>query len=283
MQRFLAYLHQKLNPIYPTAEIGSFSRLLLRKLVQMSSVQIYSDKDRNFNDDTLEKLISAVDRLSKKEPIQYILGETEFCGLTFNVASGVLIPRPETEELVSLISSDFQNVEKGLRLLDIGTGSGCIAVSLAKSLPTAVLTAWDVSTDALKIAQENATLNQVDVQFEKKDILTYLPDTLDKGTWDLIVSNPPYVTQSESSEMEANVLDFEPHLALFVDNADPLLFYRTITDLAIGLLKPSGSLYFEINSRFGNETLELIQTYPFKEVVLLQDLSGKDRFIRAKR
>lgn len=283
MHRYQAYLHQKLDSIYPAAEIGSFSRLLLRKLAQMSSVQIYSDKDRNFTDDTLEKLISAIDRLSNKEPIQYILGETEFDGLTFNVESGVLIPRPETEELVSLISNDFQNLEKGLRLLDIGTGSGCIAVSLAKNLPTAVVTAWDVSNDALKIAKENAFLNQVDVQFEKKDILTYTPDTLDNGTWDLIVSNPPYVTQSEASEMDANVLEYEPHLALFVDNADPLLFYRTITDLAIGLLKPSGSLYFEINSRFGNETLELIQTYPFKEVVLIQDISGKDRFIRAKR
>jgi len=283
MHRYQAYLHQKLDPLYPAAEIGSFSRLLLCKLAQMSSVQIYSDKDRNFNDDTLAKLTSAIDRLSNKEPIQYILGETEFYGLTFNVKPGVLIPRPETEELVSMIAVDFQHIERCINILDIGTGSGCIAVSLAKELPSAFVSAWDVSTDALLVAKENAKRNQVNVQFEKNDILTHTPSAQEKGTWDLIVSNPPYVTRSEASVMDANVLDYEPHLALFVENADPLLFYRTITDLAIDLLKPAGSIYFEINSHLGHETLELIQTYPFKEVILLQDLSGKDRFIRAKR
>lgn len=283
MNRYQAYLHQKLDPIYPAVEIGSFSRLLLRKLAQMSSVQIYSDKDKKFTDDTLEKLISAIDRLSNKEPIQYILGETDFFGLTFKVGTGVLIPRPETEELVSLISKDCQNSEREIRLLDIGTGSGCIAVALSKELPTAHVSAWDVSTEALQVAMENASMNHVNVQFEKTDILTYTPGPLEMETWDIIVSNPPYVTKSEVSEMDANVLEFEPHLALFVENSDPLVFYRTITDLSIKLLKPTGSLYFEINSRLGNETLKLIEKYPFKEVELIQDISGKDRIIRAKR
>lgn len=283
MDRYQAYLHQKLDSIYPAAEIGSFSRLLLRKLAQMSSVQIYSDKDRNFTDDTLAKLTSAIDRLSNKEPIQYILGETDFFGLTFKVGTGVLIPRPETEELVSLISKDCQNSEREIRLLDIGTGSGCIAVALSKELPTAHVSAWDVSTEALQVAMENASMNHVNVQFEKTDILTYTPGPLEMETWDIIVSNPPYVTKSEVSEMDANVLEFEPHLALFVENSDPLVFYRTITDLSIKLLKPTGSLYFEINSRLGNETLKLIEKYPFKEVELIQDISGKDRIIRAKR
>jgi len=279
MQRYLAYLHQKLDPVYPVKEIGSFSRLLLRKLANMSSVQIYSDKDRNFPAETFEKLVSAIDRLVGKEPIQYILGETEFCGLNFQVGPGVLIPRPETEELVELIVTDSR--EKVLRILDIGTGSGCIAVSLAKALPLSQVSAWDISPEALTIAAENAAINEVKVHFEMADVLKHEPKELQSTSLDIIVSNPPYVRLSEASEMEANVLEHEPHMALFVENEDPLLFYRVISSLAVKMLKPSGSLYFEINSYLGKETLELVKTYPFREVQLIQDISGKDRMIRA--
>ena len=279
MQRYLAYLHQKLDPVYPSREIGSFSRLLLRKLANMSSVQIYSDKDRNFPADTFEKLVSAIDRLACKEPIQYILGETEFCGLNFQVGPGVLIPRPETEELVELIMTDSR--EKVLRILDIGTGSGCIAVSLAKALPLSQVSAWDISPEALTIAAENAAINEVNVHFEMADVLKHEPNELQRTSLDIIVSNPPYVRLSEAPEMEANVLKHEPHMALFVENEDPLLFYRVISDLAVKMLKPGGSLYFEINSYLGKETLELVKTYPFREVQLIQDISGKDRMIRA--
>lgn len=281
MQRYRTYLHQKLDPIYPSVEVGSFSRLLLRKLANMSSVQIYSDKDRNFPEHTLEKLISAIDRLARKEPIQYILGETEFCGLTFHVGPGVLIPRPETEELVELISKDFGSERKSFRILDIGTGSGCIAISLAKALPNATVSAWDISPEALVIATENAEINNVKVLFEITDILNFTPGIHQKRSLDVLVSNPPYVRFSDASEMESNVLEHEPHVALFVDNTDPLLFYRVISGVAIEMLKPGGSLYFEINSYLGKETLDLVKTYPFREVQLIQDISGKDRIIRA--
>lgn len=280
MQRYLAYLHQKLDLLYPSEEIGSFSRLLLRKLANMSSVQIYSDKDRNFPADTIEKLVSAIDRLADNEPIQYILGETEFCGHHFGVRPGVLIPRPETEELVDLIAKD--NRGKALRILDIGTGSGCIAISLAKALPLSQVSAWDISPEALKIATENAVINEVIVHFEMTDVLKYESNELQLASLDIIVSNPPYVRISEAAEMEANVLKHEPHVALFVENEDPLLFYRVISGLAVKMLKPGGSLYFEINSYLGKETLELVKTFPFKDVQLFQDISGKDRMIRAK-
>jgi len=281
MQRYLAYLHQKLDPLYPSVEVGSFSRHLLRKLANMSTVQIYSYKDRNFPEHTLEKLISAIDRLARKEPIQYILGETEFYGLTFHVRPGVLIPRPETEELVEVISWDIQNKKNNIQILDIGTGSGCIAISLAKALPFATVSAWDISPEALVVATENAGINNVKVHFEITDILNFTPDIHQKGSLDVLVSNPPYVRFSDASEMDANVLEHEPHVALFVENADPLLFYRVISGLAIEMLKPGGSLYFEINSYLGKETLELVKTYPFREVLLIQDISGKDRIIRA--
>lgn len=281
MQRYLAYLHQKLDPIYPSVEIGSFSRLLLRKLANMSSVQIYSDKDRNFPEHTLEKLISAIDRLERKEPIQYILGETEFCGLTFHVGPGVLIPRPETEELVEVISTDYRNRKTNIKILDIGTGSGCIAISLAKALPFATVSAWDISHEALVIATENAVFNNVKVHFEITDILNFTPSIHHKNSFEVLVSNPPYVRISEASEMDNNVLENEPHVALFVENSDPLLFYRVISGLAIELLKLGGTLYFEINSYLGKETLALVKSFPFNEVQLIQDLSGKDRIIRA--
>jgi len=282
MQHYFAYLHQKLDSVYDSAEIGSFSRLLLRKLANMSSVQIYSDKDRNFPADTFEKLASAIDRLADKEPIQYILGETEFCGLLFQVGPGVLIPRPETEELVELITTDYRLMGTNLQILDIGTGSGCIAVSLAKALPLSEVCAWDISPEALIIATENAANNNVQVQFELKDVLRFTPDEHQKASLNIIVSNPPYVRLSEASEMEANVLEHEPHVALFVENSNPTLFYKIISSLAVQMLKPGGVLYFEINSYLSAETLELVKTYSFSEVQLIQDISGKDRMIRAK-
>lgn len=281
MHRYQAYLHEKLDPIYPSTEVGSFSRLLLKKLAGMSSVQIYSDKDRYFPDETLSKLQKAIDRLASKEPIQYILRETEFCGLPFHIGPGALIPRQETEELVERIRS--QNTLEFPHVLDIGTGSGCIAVALAKLLPSSKVIAWDISADALRIAAENALLNQVEVSFKQVDVLTVELIDRQKASLDILVSNPPYVRFSEADEMEANVLDHEPHVALFVENNDALLFYRVISKLAVEMLKPGGSLFFEINSYLGQETMEAVKAFPFKEVILIQDLSGKDRIIQATR
>jgi len=281
MQRFLTYIDSRLGTIYSKNELKSISRLLLRQLAGMSSVQIYSDKDTKFPDDILTILETSVNRLLNREPIQYVLGEAEFFELNFKVKPGVLIPRPETEELVELILKDFKNKNKNIRLLDIGTGSGCIAVSLAKNLPDAMVSAWDISDDALKIARENAELNRVTVNFQLLDILSTEVFEKETDQWDVIVSNPPYVCQSEKAVMEAHVLNHEPHLALFVNDNDPLIFYRVISQYAVNKLKKGGRLYFEINSQLGKKTLDLVRQQPFEKVDLFQDLSGRDRIIRA--
>jgi len=281
MQRFLTYIDSQLGTIYSKNELKSISRILLKQLAGMNSVQIYSDKDTKFPDEILTILNASVDRLSNGEPIQYILGETEFFELNFKVSPGVLIPRPETEELVELILKDFKNKEKKISLLDIGTGSGCIAVALAKNLPEAKVDAWDISDDALKISRENAALNRVSVHFQLLDILSTEVFEKATGQWEVIVSNPPYVCQSEKSGMETHVLNHEPHLALFVNDNDPLIFYRVISHFAVTNLKKGGSLYFEINSQLGKETLGLVRKQPFEKVELFQDLSGRDRMIRA--
>jgi release factor glutamine methyltransferase len=283
MQHFLSYIQSTLGPIYPTQEIKVFSRLLLKQLASLSSVQIYSDKDTKFPDEIRKELCLAVDRLAKREPIQYILGKTEFYGLEFGVRPGVLIPRPETEELVDLILKDFPKKERSepLHLLDIGTGSGCIAVSIAKNRPEFMVSAWDISSEALAVAGKNAKKNLVEVTFRLTDILTYDPGNEEIGTLDIMVSNPPYICRSEQVEMEEQVLSHEPHLALFVKDEDPLLFYRVIAQQATRMLKKNGALYFEINSRLGEETLQLMHQFPFRESGLFQDISGKDRMIRA--
>ena len=281
MQRFLNYIERKLESLYSKNEIKSITRLLLRQLAGLNSVQIYSYKDTKIPDYTVKDLNTAVDRLAEGEPVQYILGETEFFGLSFKVRPGVLIPRPETEELVELILKDLKNIDKSVQLLDIGTGSGCIAVSLAKNSPNANVSAWDISADALQIASENAEINNTNIDFKLRDILDV---NLSEGypqKLDIIVSNPPYVCKSEKSEMENHVLNHEPHLALFVNDDDPLIFYRVITQFAIKNLVKGGALYFEINSQLGKETVELVSEYPFAKVELFQDLSGKDRMIRA--
>lgn len=284
MQRFLSYIQTKLDSIFTKNEITSITRLLLKKVAGMNSVQVFSNKDIKFPDTMMEELCAAVERLSKREPVQYILGETEFYGLNFLVKQGALIPRPETEELVDLVIKDISKQKtqvSSFRILDIGTGSGCIAVSLAKNCPNASVSAWDISADALQIAIDNAELNKVTIDFHQLDILSFEPSGDEYGKFDVMVSNPPYVCLNEQPEMEAHVLDFEPHLALFVENDDPFLFYRIISQLAVKMLKKGGGLYFEINSHFGVETQNLIQQYPFSNVELFSDLSGRDRIIRA--
>jgi release factor glutamine methyltransferase len=283
MQPFLSYIKIKLGSIFPENELKAITRLLLEKIAGISSVQFYSDKDIKIPEAVRNKLYSAIDLLAKGEPVQYILGETEFYGLNFKVKPGVLIPRPETEEIVELILKDIGKPynKTSLKILDIGTGSGCIAIALAKNISEAKVMAWDISEEALHVAQENAVYNDVDINFHKADILSYKPDFHTDRNIDIIVSNPPYVCRSEQAEMKIQVLDYEPHLALFVNDEDPLIFYRTITLLALKMLKKGGCLYFEINSRFGTETLNLVKKNPFREVRLFKDLSGKNRIIKA--
>lgn len=221
-----------------------------------------------------------VNRLMSHEPIQYILGETYFYGLKFAVSPGVLIPRAETEELVDWIVRD----EKGRSqsLLDIGTGSGCIPVSVEKNCSMTLVEGWDLSEEALEIARINAAENHARVRFCRQDIFnpTGIPGS---ATWDVMVSNPPYVLMEESARMEKNVLDFEPHMALFVPDHDPLIFYRAITRFAGKHLSAEGSLYFEINETMASETADLLRESGFPDVTIRKDLQGKERMVRGRR
>lgn len=219
-------------------------------------------------------------RLLEGEPVQYVVGETEFCGHRFHTAHGVLIPRPETEELCRWIVEEWKE-ESGKRLLDIGTGSGCIACTLAAELKEAQVGAWDISADVLRIARGNAERLGVSVNFELVDALQ--PPHPTPGSLDIIVSNPPYVCQQERADMERHVLDYEPSLALFVPDDDPLLFYRAIADYALQALRPGGRLYFELNCRFAHETADMLQQAGFSDVCIRKDQYGKDRFISACR
>ncbi|MEM7186921.1 MAG: peptide chain release factor N(5)-glutamine methyltransferase [Bacteroidota bacterium] len=227
--------------------------------------------------------MDAIERLKQFEPVQYITGSTEFFGMPFHVNKHALIPRPETEELVSWILDDqkaygdLPDSEVPVRVLDVGTGSGCIAIALASQLPRALVTGLDVSEEVLYLAQSNAALNHVEVQFEHTDIL--MTSTL-KHSYDVIVSNPPYVRASDKELMHANVLEFEPHTALFVSDEDPLLFFKRIGMLAIGHLQPHGRLYFEINEYLGEELVTAMHDLGFSKVELRKDFLGKDRMLR---
>ena len=219
----------------------------------------------------------SLNKLKENIPIQYIIGETVFYGLTFKVNSAVLIPRPETEELVEWILSEHKSTQP-FTILDIGTGSGCIAISLAKNLPNATVFAMDISNDALVIAKKNAFNNHVKVNFIENDILT---TTKLPSKFDIIVSNPPYVKEDEKNQMKPNVLDNEPHIALFVNNSNPLLFYDKIADLSKNHLSKNGILYFEINQYLNDETKTLLQFKGFKNIQLKKDIYQNYRMIKA--
>jgi release factor glutamine methyltransferase len=223
--------------------------------------------------------LEILSQLKASKPIQYILGETDFYGHTFRVNPAVLIPRPETEELVKWVLDSVSMPNPSI--LDIGTGSGCIAISLKIVLPEADVVALDISADALALAKENAALHKAEVRFIKKDVLLIQPTDL-ATTFDVVVSNPPYIALSEKVSMKANVLANEPHLALFVPNTNPLIFYEHIASVAQERLKLGGFLFFEINERFGTEVMELLVKKGFKQVELRQDLGGKDRMVKAQ-
>lgn len=277
MQSAKKEIRDTLAGYYTPEEINVFARYLLEKTVGVSSVKLLAEWDRTLTTEQQEQIRQMTARLKNYEPLQYILGECYFSGLQFHVRPGVLIPRPETEELVMRIAEEWS--AKAIRLLDIGTGSGCIAVSLATLLPLSKVSACDISAEALEIARLNAASNRVIVDFQHKNILE---ESLSE-TFDVIVSNPPYVLEKEKEVMEQNVLRYEPALALFVPDADPLLFYRRIGLLAFEALTAEGTLYFEINQAYGKETKELLHTIGFGEVELYRDCFGKDRIIKAKR
>lgn len=263
---------------YDAGEASAIAFLLLEEVAGMSRSQALMGDDSPQRDE----LLRMAERIAKGEPVQYVVGKAEFYGLTFHVEPGVLIPRPETEELVDAV--ELQNAQNA-RVVDIGTGSGCIAISLSKKFPNAKVEGWDISNDALRIAKGNAELNESNVSFHKVDVLSVYPSealSLAEGRRvDVIVSNPPYICDKEKSDMERNVLDHEPHLALFVPDEDPLLFYRKIAELGVEILSTGGRLYFEINRAYGRETVLLLEGLGYSNVQLVQDQFGNDRMVCA--
>lgn len=269
-------LAKKLTKNYDIQEARSIVRLLLSDYFNISLTDICCGALERLSPENLQNLNTAIKRLEDGEPIQYIIGKSNFCDREFHVEPGVLIPRPETEELCDIITKACTN-NKHPQILDIGTGSGCIAVTLALNLPHSTVSAWDISDDALRIAKLNAKNNGAEINFEKKDILNNTTATKD-DSFDIIVSNPPYICRKEAADMEKHVLDHEPHLALFVPDDDPLLFYRAITKFAIHSLNKNGKLFFEINPIYANDTIEMMTSFGFKKTRIIQDSFGKNRF-----
>lgn len=303
-------LWRRLTGIYDADEAKAIVRLVLDDRFGFSLTDIVCGKVEELSPTACETLEAMMCRLEQGEPVQYVLGTAEFCGRRFHVAPGVLIPRPETGELCRMISQgdgsfvispmSQKNRPPVISVLDVGTGSGCIAITLALEMPQAKVTAWDISEKALSIAQENAKMLGADVSFEQKDILK-LGEALNHGDrhsdlrcatiiepvpmipWDAIVSNPPYVCDKEQATMTKHVLEHEPHLALFVPDDDPLRFYRAIAEYGVTALKPNGLLYFELNPLYAHETEAMLKKLGYVETEIKQDQFGKQRFLKAKK
>ena len=263
---------------YPDSEALSLAKMLLTEAFGFSTLELYGGKDKEISGNRLRDLHEMLSRLKKNEPIQYIIGTESFCGLTFEVNPDVLIPRPETQELVRWIEADWKSVP--CRILDIGTGSGCISISLAKFLEGAKVESWDISEGALQVARRNCVRNEVEVLLRQQDVLSAVPEG---ELYQVIVSNPPYICEKEKVDMDANVLDWEPETALFVPDADPLLFYRKIAELGVSMLCEGGALYFEINRAYGEETLRMLEGLEYRQLELRKDDFGNDRMIKACR
>ncbi len=278
MNKIVAYIRSRLQPYYTAEEVSALSRIVCCDLLGQAPTDYYLGKDIVLSSKKEQELEDILQRLSRFEPLQYIEGRTLFLGREFWVAPGVLIPRPETEELVELM---LKEIPADARILDVGTGSGCIAISLAKELPDTLVTAWDVSPEALSVARANARKLQADVRFVECDVLACQVDEV--GLYDVIVSNPPYVTEAEKADMEPNVLQWEPSLALFVPDDDPLRFYRRIAVLGRDMLADGGRLYFEINRAYGREMVEMLRAMGYVGVRVEKDLSQNDRFVIAEK
>ena len=282
-------LWRRLTPLYDAGEAKAIVRLVLDECYGLSWADVLGGKvsELSANDQTeLEKIML---RLEKGEPVQYIIGVADFCGRQFHVEPGVLIPRPETEELCRMVIEEREISQKGqsplCEILDIGTGSGCIAITLALELPDAKVTAWDISDDALRIASANAKALGASVTFQHHDALDSSLFTLHSSLpkWDLIVSNPPYICRKEADGMDKNVLGYEPHEALFVPDDDPLLFYRAIARYATLALKPNGYLFFEINPLYADDLTQLLGKMLCYNAEILNDQFGKPRFLKATK
>ena len=274
------YFFSELETIQEDSEIESFFFILTEYLHNLKRIDVSLNPDFEVSEADLEKWNNIISELKTEKPIQYITGEAWFYGLRFEVNENTSIPRPETEELVEWIIEESKNLKiqqsNNLTILDIGTGSGCIPISLKKEIPNAIVSAIDVSEKALEMARKNALDNEVEVNFMLQNILE-TESLIEK--YDIIVSNPPYVRNLEKQEIKKNVLDYEPHLALFVEDTNALLFYRKIAELALTSLSPNGKLFFEINQYLGKETVELLENLGFKNIQLRKDFVGNDRMI----
>lgn len=279
MQASINDIRKELSGLYPPEEIESFIRIIFRKLKQYTLTDFVLKQDEVLAEKEKDQIKQIAARLKNREPIQYVLGETEFYGLPFRVKPGVLIPRPETEELVDWVLKSRKT--ESLRILDVGTGSGCIPISLKKHWPKAHIMACDISEEALEVARMNAGLNQTEIAFFHLNILNpLLPDSFPKI--DILISNPPYVTESEKAAMNDNVLKYEPARALFVPDHDPLLFYRALAIFGKNYLSHGGQLFLEINEAFGDECRDLLKENGFSYIRLKKDLQGKNRMIFAR-
>ncbi len=280
--KFRNHFINLLEDLYPIEELKSFFYLLAEKYLNLSRINIALQLNNELTHEDQSSFYQAVDRLSNHEPIQYILGETEFFGVPLIVNKQVLIPRPETEELVSWIIEDVD--KKKATILDIGTGSGCIAISLAKKLNNAVVSAIDISNRAIEVAKKNTLINNINIEFSRVDLLNFEDNSTLQHKWkskfDIIVSNPPYVRMKEKKLMQLNVIDHEPDIALFVNDDDPLLFYRKISELSKRYLKHNGTLYLEINEYLGVEMEKMLNEAGFKHVELKKDMFGKNRMLK---
>ena len=277
-------LWRRLSGIYEIDEAKTIVRWVLDEKFGLSLTNIVCGKLDELTEEECIVLEKTMLRLEQGEPVQYVLGVAEFCGRRFHVEPGVLIPRPETGELCRWISQKNRPSVTS-QILDVGTGSGCIAITLALEIPEAKVTAWDISEEALRIAQKNAEALETEVTFEKRDALDHslLTNHYSLPLWDVIVSNPPYVCQKEAAGMERHVLEHEPHLALFVPDDDPLRFYCAIAKYALKTLKPNGLLYFELNPLYARETEAMVRRIGFAETEIKQDMFGKQRFLKAKK
>ena len=279
MKAVIQYIEKELEGLYPGTEIQGFTRLILENVFRLNYTGLVLRKDDPILSAEKKQIEKIVQKLKNFEPVQYILGETEFYGLKIKVNPSVLIPRPETEELVNWI------VETGLpgnpKIADVGTGSGCIALALKKQMDNASILAVDISEKAIQTAEINSNLNRLDVEFFQTDILNW--EKYEWDCFDLIVSNPPYVREMEKVKMQPNVLNFEPQMALFVPDDDPLIFYRKIASFAKKYLQKNGWLYFEINENLGREMTLLMQNLGFRKTEVKKDINGKDRMLRCAR
>ncbi len=277
MKQTLDLIRRSLSEYYPKGEIEGFIRLIFEDLCGFSTTDMLLRRDEELSVEVKSKVASIVERLRRYEPIQYILGSVYWDDMSLVVGKGVLIPRPETAEIVQRIVADMGNV-KG-RVLDVCTGSGCIAIALSRAWKHAIVEGWDISTTALSYAHRNAINHGVDVSWKERDVLSYNPEN--RPQYAIIVSNPPYILDSEKCNMDDNVLCYEPHEALFVSDEDPLLFYRVIARMALCELLPGGVLYFEINSRMNDACCAMLQTMGFVSVEAYRDFRGLYRMIRA--